>query len=98
MSPKQNSYESWIFFQDYQADSGIVLPSEELKHFTLHSAKRSKESLLSSTTKRDFYSFSCGHISDVTQPFIHDNIMWEGKHGFPRPIYNSVVRYSTPPV
>ncbi|XP_042313507.1 vascular endothelial growth factor receptor 1 isoform X1 [Sceloporus undulatus] len=96
--------------EDYQADSGIVLPSKELKRFTwtgskqkhsffgLHSAKRSKESLLSSTTKRDFYSFSCGHISDVTQQFTHDNIMQEGKHGFPPPIYNSVVRYSTPPV
>ncbi|XP_062830747.1 vascular endothelial growth factor receptor 1 isoform X1 [Anolis carolinensis] len=96
--------------EDCQVDSGIALPSEEPKRFTwtgskqkhlffgLHSAKRSKESLLSNITKRDFYSFSCGHISDVTQPFTRDSITLGEKHGFPPPNYNSVVRYSTPPV
>ncbi|XP_028582231.2 vascular endothelial growth factor receptor 1 [Podarcis muralis] len=97
---------------DYQADSGMVLSSEERKRFTwtgskqkqtffgLLSGSRSKESVLCDTAKPKVYSSSCGHISDVTLPFTHGSTGWEGKQmqGFAPPSYNSVVRYSTPPV
>uniref|UniRef100_A0A670I2M7 Vascular endothelial growth factor receptor 1 n=1 Tax=Podarcis muralis TaxID=64176 RepID=A0A670I2M7_PODMU len=97
---------------DYQADSGMVLSSEERKRFTwtgskqkqtffgLLSGSRSKESVLCDTAKPKVYSSSCGHISDVTLPFTCGSTGWEGKQmqGFSPPSYNSVVRYSTPPV
>ncbi|XP_054829736.1 vascular endothelial growth factor receptor 1 [Eublepharis macularius] len=96
----------------YQAESRLVLPSERLKRFTwtgskqkqmlfsLHSASRSKDSVLLESTKPNLYSFSCGHISDVTQPFYCGNTTWEKKvaQAFPPPRYNSVVLYSPPPV
>ncbi|XP_053161510.1 vascular endothelial growth factor receptor 1 isoform X2 [Hemicordylus capensis] len=97
---------------DHEADSGVVLPSEELKRFTWTGSKqkqtlfglltgsRSKESALSGSTKPNFYSYSCSHISDVTQPFTSDSSTWEQKTspGLLPPSYNSEVRYSTPPV
>ncbi|KAJ6662323.1 hypothetical protein lerEdw1_012487 [Lerista edwardsae] len=66
----------------------------------LRAGSRSKESVPSDPTKPNFSSFSCSHISDVTRPFTCGSITWEEKssqHFFP-PSYNSVVRYSTPPV
>ncbi|XP_062983074.1 vascular endothelial growth factor receptor 1 [Elgaria multicarinata webbii] len=107
LSPKDKSRHD-----DYQADSGMALPSEERKRFTWTGSKqkqtffglrygsRSKESVLSDTAKPNVYSFSCGHISDVTRPFTCGNLIWEGKavQGFLPRSYNSVVRYSTPPV
>ncbi|XP_066474944.1 vascular endothelial growth factor receptor 1 [Tiliqua scincoides] len=107
LSPK-NTFGS----DDDQAGSGLVLPFKELKRFTWTGSKqkptffglcagsRSKESVPSDTTKPNFYSFSCNHISDVTWPLTCGSGTWEEKtsHGFFAPSYNSVVRYSTPPV
>ncbi|XP_077197901.1 vascular endothelial growth factor receptor 1 [Paroedura picta] len=88
-----------------QGDSGPVLPLERLKRFTwtgskqkqtlfgLCSVSRSKDSVFTDRTKENLYSFSCGHISDVTRSFPCGNTMWEKKihQAFPPPSYNSVV-------
>ncbi|XP_048350589.1 vascular endothelial growth factor receptor 1 isoform X2 [Sphaerodactylus townsendi] len=100
LSPKERSG-----LDGYQADRGLVLPSERLKRFTwtgskqkqtlfgLLSASRSKDSVFMDSTKQNLYSFSCGHISDATRPFPWGNTMWEKKvaEAFPSPTYNSVV-------
>uniref|UniRef100_A0A8D0GJJ4 Vascular endothelial growth factor receptor 1 n=1 Tax=Sphenodon punctatus TaxID=8508 RepID=A0A8D0GJJ4_SPHPU len=106
LSPKDT-----FAFDDYQADSGMVLASEELKRFTwtaskqkqtffgLKVASRSKESVLSGMTRPNFFSFSCGHISETCQRFTYGNTGLEKKRlcCSPPPDYNSVTLYSSPP-
>ncbi|KAJ7320222.1 hypothetical protein JRQ81_019733 [Phrynocephalus forsythii] len=87
----------------YQAGNGTVWPLEELKRFTwtgskqkqtfsgLQFSKRNRELILCGTSKRNIYSFSCGHISDVTRPSTYSGFTWEGKpvKGLPPSSYNS---------
>ncbi|KAI6078524.1 Receptor protein-tyrosine kinase [Aix galericulata] len=102
-----------LAFNDYQADSGMVLPSEELKRFTwtgskqkrslfgVKGASRSKESVLSGMTKpRSFCSFSCDQLSDPKRRYTYGNAVLEKMKAChsPPPDYNSVVHYSQPPV
>uniref|UniRef100_A0A663FGF6 receptor protein-tyrosine kinase n=1 Tax=Aquila chrysaetos chrysaetos TaxID=223781 RepID=A0A663FGF6_AQUCH len=102
-----------LIFNDYQADSGMVLPPEELKRFTwtgskqkrtlfgVKGASRSKESVLSGITKpRSFCSFSCDQLSDAKQRYTYGNAVLEKMKAChsPPPDYNSVVLYSQPPV
>uniref|UniRef100_U3IGW5 receptor protein-tyrosine kinase n=1 Tax=Anas platyrhynchos platyrhynchos TaxID=8840 RepID=U3IGW5_ANAPP len=102
-----------LAFNDYQADSGMVLPSEELKRFTwtgskqkqtlfgVKGASRSKESVLSGMTKpRSFCSFSCDQLSDPKRRYTYSNAVLEKMKAChsPPPDYNSVVHYSQPPV
>ncbi|NWX67629.1 VGFR1 factor, partial [Alca torda] len=102
-----------LVFNDYQADSGMVLAPEELKRFTwtgskqkrtlfgVKGASRSKESVLSGITKpRSFCSFSCDQLSDSKRRYTYGNAVLEKMkvcHS-PPPDYNSVVLYSQPPV
>uniref|UniRef100_A0A8B9CQS8 receptor protein-tyrosine kinase n=1 Tax=Anser brachyrhynchus TaxID=132585 RepID=A0A8B9CQS8_9AVES len=102
-----------LVFNDYQADSGMVLPSEELKRFTwtgskqkrtlfgVKGASRSKESVLSGMTKpRSFCSFSCDQLSNPKRRYTYGNAVLEKMKAChsPPPDYNSVVHYSQPPV
>ncbi|XP_043360294.1 vascular endothelial growth factor receptor 1 isoform X4 [Dermochelys coriacea] len=119
MKPSQrvNTFEELsskeIFvFDDYQADSGMVLASEELKRFTwteskqkqtllgLKAASRSKESVLSGMTRPSFCSSSCGHLSEASWRFPYGNIVLEKMRACrsPPPDYNSLGFYSPPPV
>uniref|UniRef100_A0A452H3Y9 Vascular endothelial growth factor receptor 1 n=1 Tax=Gopherus agassizii TaxID=38772 RepID=A0A452H3Y9_9SAUR len=107
LSPKDT-----FVFDDYQADSGMVLASEELKHFTwteskqkqtlfgLKAASRSKESVLSGMTRLSFCSSSCGHLSEASWRFPYGNIVLEKMKvcRSPPPDYNSLGFYSPPPV
>ncbi|XP_029458469.1 vascular endothelial growth factor receptor 1 isoform X2 [Rhinatrema bivittatum] len=108
LSPKVTSV-----FNDYQADSGMVLASEELKRFTWTGSKskhmlffglkksssRSKESVLSECARPNVYHSSCGHINESSRRFNYDNTALEKKMSCcaPPPAYNSVVSYSTAP-
>ncbi|KAM6095865.1 vascular endothelial growth factor receptor 1 [Chlamydotis macqueenii] len=102
-----------LVFNDYQADSGMVLAPEELKRFTwtgskqkrtlfgVKGASRSKESVLSGITKpRSFCSFSCDQLSDSKRRYTYGNAVLEKMKAChsPPPDYNSVVLYSQPPV
>lgn len=102
-----------LVFNDYQADSGMVLAPEELKRFTwtgskqkrtlfgIKGASRSKESVLSGVTKpRSFCSFSCDQLSDAKRRHTCGYAMLEKMIASrsPPPHYNSVVHYSQPPV
>nr|XP_008165680.1 vascular endothelial growth factor receptor 1 isoform X1 [Chrysemys picta bellii] len=107
LSPKDT-----FVFDDYQADSGMVLASEELKRFTwteskqkqtlfgLKAASRSKESVLSGMTRPSFCSSSCGHLSEASWRFPYGNIVLEKMRvcRSPPPDYNSLGFYSPPPV
>ncbi|XP_007495324.2 vascular endothelial growth factor receptor 1 [Monodelphis domestica] len=108
LSPKTTTV-----FEDYQADSGMVLAPQELKRFTWAESKpkstlmfglkvtsRSKESGLSERTKPNFCHSSCGHVNEVNRRFTYDNSELERKISCcsPPPDYNSVVLYSNPPV
>uniref|UniRef100_A0A8C4UIJ1 receptor protein-tyrosine kinase n=1 Tax=Falco tinnunculus TaxID=100819 RepID=A0A8C4UIJ1_FALTI len=102
-----------LLFNDYQADSGMVLAPEELKRFTwtgskqkrtlfgIKGASRSKESVLSGITKpRSFCSFSCDQLSESKRRYTYGNTVLEkmkASHS-PPPDYNSVILYSQPPV
>ncbi|KYO27409.1 vascular endothelial growth factor receptor 1 [Alligator mississippiensis] len=99
-------------FDDYQADSGMVLASEELKRFTwadskqkqmffgLKAGSRSKESVLSGMTKPSFFSFSCGHLSEASRRLAYGSLVLEKMKTCrsPPPDYNAMVFYSQPPV
>uniref|UniRef100_A0A8C5J6L1 Vascular endothelial growth factor receptor 1 n=1 Tax=Junco hyemalis TaxID=40217 RepID=A0A8C5J6L1_JUNHY len=102
-----------LVFNDYQADSGMVLAPEELKRFTwtgskqkrtlfgIKGASRSKESVLSGVAKpRSFCSFSCDQLSDSKRRHTCGYAMLEKMIASrsPPPDYNSVVHYSQPPV
>uniref|UniRef100_A0A8C2UDM7 receptor protein-tyrosine kinase n=1 Tax=Coturnix japonica TaxID=93934 RepID=A0A8C2UDM7_COTJA len=99
-----------VFFKDYQADSGMVLASEELKRFTwtgskqkwtLFGVSRSKESGLSGLTKpRSFCSFSCDQLSDSKRRYTYGNTVLEKMKAChsPPPDYSSVVHYSQPSI
>uniref|UniRef100_A0A669R6Q3 receptor protein-tyrosine kinase n=1 Tax=Phasianus colchicus TaxID=9054 RepID=A0A669R6Q3_PHACC len=97
-----------VFFKDYQADSGMVLASEELKRFTWTGSKqnmkgvsRSKESGLSGITKpRSFCSFSCDQLSDSKQRYAYGNTVLEKMKAChsPPPDYSSVVHHSQPSI
>ncbi|KAM9033904.1 vascular endothelial growth factor receptor 1 isoform 1-T1 [Sarcophilus harrisii] len=108
LSPKAISV-----FEDYQADSGMVLAPQELKRFTWTESKpkstlmfglkvtsKSKESGLSDMTRPNFCHSSCGHVNEVNRRFTYDNSDLERKISCcsPPPDYNSVVLYSNPPV
>ncbi|XP_036600227.1 vascular endothelial growth factor receptor 1 [Trichosurus vulpecula] len=108
LSPKATTV-----FEDYQADSGMVLAPQELKRFTWTESKpksplmfglkvtsRSKESGLSDMTRPTFCHSSCGHVNEVNRRFTYDNSELERKISCcsPPPDYNSVVLYSNPPV
>ncbi|XP_048789593.1 vascular endothelial growth factor receptor 1 [Lagopus muta] len=102
-----------LVFNDYQADSGMVLASEELKRFTWTGSKqkwtlfgvkgvsRSKESGLSGIAKpRSFCSFSCDQLSDSKRRYTHGNTVLEKMkvcHS-PPPDYSSVVHHSQPSI
>ncbi|NXS99492.1 VGFR1 factor, partial [Jacana jacana] len=100
-------------FNDYQADSGMVLAPEELKRFTwtgskqkrtlfgVKGASRSKESVLPGITKpRSFCGFSCDQLSDSKRRYTYGNTVLEKMKAChsPPPDYNAVVLYSQPPV
>ncbi|XP_051842484.1 vascular endothelial growth factor receptor 1 [Antechinus flavipes] len=108
LSPKATSV-----FEDYQADSGMVLAPQELKRFTWTESKpkstlmfglkvtsKSKESGLSDMTRPNFCHSSCGHVNEINRRFTYDNSDLERKISCcsPPPDYNSVVLYSNPPV
>ncbi|NXA53434.1 VGFR1 factor, partial [Nothocercus julius] len=100
-------------FDDYQADSGMVLASEELKRFTwtdskqrrtifgVKGASRSKESVLRATAKpRSFCGFSCEQLSDAKQRCSPGNTVLEKIkvcHSPPAD-HSSVLLYAPPPV
>uniref|UniRef100_A0A8C3S3D6 Fms related receptor tyrosine kinase 1 n=1 Tax=Chelydra serpentina TaxID=8475 RepID=A0A8C3S3D6_CHESE len=107
------SPQDTFVFDDYQADSGMVLASEELKRFTwtgskqkqtllgLKAASRSKESVLSGMTRPSFCSSSCGHLGEASWRFPYGNIVLEKMracHSPPPPDYSSLGFYSPPPV
>uniref|UniRef100_A0A8C3LBL4 Vascular endothelial growth factor receptor 1 n=1 Tax=Chrysolophus pictus TaxID=9089 RepID=A0A8C3LBL4_CHRPC len=102
-----------LVFNDYQADSGMVLASEELKRFTWTGSKqkwtlfgmkgvsRSKESGLSGITKpRSFCSFSCDQLSDSKRRYTYGNTVLEKMKAChsPPPDYSSVVHHSQPSI
>ncbi|NP_989583.2 vascular endothelial growth factor receptor 1 precursor [Gallus gallus] len=102
-----------LVFNDYQADSGMVLASEELKRFTWTGSKqkwtlfgmkgvsRSKESGLSGITKpRSFCSFSCDQLSESKRRYTYGNTVLEKMKAChsPPPDYSSVVHYSQPSI
>ncbi|XP_052527372.1 vascular endothelial growth factor receptor 1 isoform X2 [Tympanuchus pallidicinctus] len=102
-----------LVFNDYQADSGMVLASEELKRFTWTGSKqkwtlfgvkgvsRSKESGLSGRAKlRSFCSFSCDQLSDSKRRYTHGNTVLEKMKAChsPPPEYSSVVHHSQPSI
>ncbi|XP_074159675.1 vascular endothelial growth factor receptor 1 [Sminthopsis crassicaudata] len=108
LSPKATTV-----FEDYQADSGMVLAPQELKRFTWTESKpkstlmfglkvtsKSKESGLSDMIRPNFCHSSCGHVNEVNRRFTYDNSDLERKISCcsPPPDYNSVVLYSNPPV
>nr|XP_033805031.1 vascular endothelial growth factor receptor 1 isoform X2 [Geotrypetes seraphini] len=109
LSPKDTS-----IFNDYRAESSVILASEKLKRFTWTGSKpkhmlffglktfsRSKESVLSECPRRfnDYHS-SCGHINETCRRLNHDNTALEKKSVCcsPPPHYNSAVSHSVPPV
>ncbi|XP_074842058.1 vascular endothelial growth factor receptor 1 isoform X2 [Carettochelys insculpta] len=89
---------------DYQADSGMVLASEEMKRFTWTESKQkqmlwgvkaaswSKDSIHSGTTRPSFCSSSCGHLSEASWRFPYGNIVLEKMRAChsPPPDYNSL--------
>ncbi|KAM9839361.1 LOW QUALITY PROTEIN: vascular endothelial growth factor receptor 1 [Aulostomus maculatus] len=82
--------EEHVGSEEEQSDSGMVLPSEELKHLTWNNGSKSRKlSRISTLTKR----------LDIQVPFHHDQLStlpcdWDSDEGgSPPPDYNSAFLY-----
>ncbi|MBN3321676.1 VGFR1 factor, partial [Atractosteus spatula] len=101
------SVKDRTFSDDYQTDSGMVLPSEELQALRWSSGKtrplssscgfravsKSRESVPSAVVRPSVYSASCGHQGDDLPIFSCGSDYEEPCCSTPPPDYNSAVFY-----